>query len=413
LSGLVSAIIPSIIEQHAEEAAFLWLLRDAAVDAPHYARRHLARLDERLEAHIDGLRVAGEAGIEIALEQLARNREPGELFAASVLGLERGDPIEPLVELAETEPEARRGLLGAIGWVAPSRLKATVRAWLGGAPVERFLGLVACSLHRADPHSRLAGYLGDPSPLVRARALRLAGELGRVDLARELVAALDDEECRFWAAFGAGLVGERAAIPVLEEAAERAPDGGRALEVVLRVMDRGAAQSWLRQLTGERRHARRVIRGLGILGDPAAVPWLIGRMADPELARLAGESFSLITGIDLALDDLEGDAPDGFEAGPSDDPAEESVALDPDEDLPWPEPELMGAWWEAHGSRFPAGTRHLLGRPIDEAACAYALDHGYQRQRRAAAYELACARPDAGLPSWRGRVHPRPADPGT
>jgi hypothetical protein len=49
------AVIESIVEQHAEEAAFLWLLRDAAVRAPHYSLKDLADIDERVEAHIDGL----------------------------------------------------------------------------------------------------------------------------------------------------------------------------------------------------------------------------------------------------------------------------------------------------------------------------------------------------------------------
>jgi hypothetical protein len=71
-------IIPRIVEQHAEEAAFLWHLRARAADAPHYVRRHLASLEERIEAHLDGLKVAGEAGFEIALAQLDRYPEPGE-----------------------------------------------------------------------------------------------------------------------------------------------------------------------------------------------------------------------------------------------------------------------------------------------------------------------------------------------
>ncbi len=33
-----STIIESVVEQHAEEAAFLWLQRDVAVRAPHYPR---------------------------------------------------------------------------------------------------------------------------------------------------------------------------------------------------------------------------------------------------------------------------------------------------------------------------------------------------------------------------------------
>ena len=48
-------IIPTIIEQHAEEAAFLWLQRDDAVRDPHYDLNDLAKLDDRVEAHIDGL----------------------------------------------------------------------------------------------------------------------------------------------------------------------------------------------------------------------------------------------------------------------------------------------------------------------------------------------------------------------
>jgi hypothetical protein len=65
-----STVIPVVIEQHAEEAAFHWLLRDAAVRTPHYSLDSLAKLDNRLEAHIDGLCIAGEAGWNICQEQL-------------------------------------------------------------------------------------------------------------------------------------------------------------------------------------------------------------------------------------------------------------------------------------------------------------------------------------------------------
>ena len=48
-----------------------------------------------------------------------------------------------------------------------------------------------------------------------------------------------------------------------------------------------------------------LIQGAGIAGDPSYVPWLIKQMKDLKLTRLAGESFSLITGLDLAYLDLE------------------------------------------------------------------------------------------------------------
>ncbi|MCB2261330.1 MAG: hypothetical protein LGR52_00030 [Candidatus Thiosymbion ectosymbiont of Robbea hypermnestra] len=116
-----------------------------------------------------------------------------------------------------------------------------------------------------------------------------------------------------------------------------------------------------------------------------------------ELARIAGEALSLITGLDLAHEDLEQDAPDDFAAGPSERPEDEEVAPDPDEDLPWPNPEAIQAWWEANGGRFRAGTHYLLGEPVNEAQCHHVLTTGKQRQRQAAALELALLRPEAPL----------------
>ena len=38
----------------------------------------------------------------------------------------------------------------------------------------------------------------------------------------------------------------------------------------------------------------------GAFADPEAIPFLIDQMKVPELARVAGESFSMITGADIA-----------------------------------------------------------------------------------------------------------------
>jgi uncharacterized protein (TIGR02270 family) len=413
-AGSAARIIPHIVEQHAEEAAFLWLLRDAAVDAPHYDLRDLARLDGRVEAHIDGLRVAGDPGWEIALAQLEQHQEAGELFAAGVLALESQDQakIAQVIAVVEAAPEATRGLISSLGWLRPEGLRGLVKSFLDDtSPVRRMLGLAACSVHRVDPHSYLARLLTDDATTVRARALRLAGELGRADLNQELREALrdPDETCRFWAAWSAGLIGGRGpAIPILKQHAEGTGIfKWRALDLVLRIMAQTEAMASLRGLNSDPRHARLAVTACGIIGDPAFVPWLIGRMAIPELARAAGESFSMITGVDLAYDDLEKDAPEGFQAGPTDNPADDNVALDPDENLPWPDPALIQGWWQDNGARFPAGTRHLLGLPLSAEACQHALATGFQRQRRAAAFELALAPPTPPLLNWRQPKYPQ------
>jgi hypothetical protein len=51
-----------VVQQHAEETAFLRNVRSVLVAAPHVKLLHLRRLDDRLAAHLDGLAVAGEFG---------------------------------------------------------------------------------------------------------------------------------------------------------------------------------------------------------------------------------------------------------------------------------------------------------------------------------------------------------------
>jgi uncharacterized protein (TIGR02270 family) len=409
----LARVLEYIVEQHAENAAFLWLLRDKAVDAPHYKRHHLARLDERIEANLDGLRVAGEDGWRIAMAELARHQEAGELFAAGVLALESGDleRIEPLAALADKVVEARRGFSGAIGWVQAHRLKPIVRRWLHDAePFVRCLGIAACSHHRVDPGSRLADWLTDPSPDVRARACRLAAELGRVDLHESIAAMVQngDGAARDWAAWSAGLLGDARMLHDLETvAAGDGPVAGRALEVVARRSPHERIGAWIRRLSRDPATRRLAVRAVGALGDTAAIPWLLDRMSEPALARIAGESFSLITGADLAQLDLDGEAPGGLTIGPTDDSADENVALDPDEDLPWPDPKKVAAWWTANTTHVAGIGRRLMGEPVGLEAFERAWREGYQSQRRAAAYGLAVAQPRSALREWRSRVTAR------
>ena len=62
-----------------------------------------------------------------------------------------------------------------------------------------------------------------------------------------------------------------------------------------------------------------------------------------------------------------GEWPEGFEAGPTDAPEDENVGMDPDEDLPWPKPEALHAWWKNRQGQFRPGTRYLLGKPMSRA----------------------------------------------
>jgi uncharacterized protein (TIGR02270 family) len=181
------------------------------------------------------------------------------------------------------------------------------------------------------------------------------------------------------------------------------PRADRALDLVIRRLDVPQANAWLRDFAKLPDRQRSVMRATGVIGDPRYVPWLIERMADPATARLAGESFSMITGLDLAYRDLDRRPPADFQSGPNDDPADENVALDEDENLPWPDPARIGAWWTANRSRFATGTAYFLGTPKASADWLEALSDAFQRQRHAAALELAIRQPDKAMFEVRAR----------
>ena len=395
-------IIKPIIEQHAENASSLWLQRDWAMREPHYSLKDLAHLDDRLEAHIDGLRIAGDKGWEICKQALSLN-EPGEVFAAAVLAFEGedGKRIEEVVKVALAEPENWRALISAIGWLSD----ADYQRWMPGLFKAndlsyRRLAIAASVVHRLDSESALAIAIDDPDPVFQARALRAVGELKRRDLLPVLQQKFksDDPSCQFWAAWSVVLLRDKAALEILKtfataDSAFLEP----ALQLMLRVMDVPSATKWLSDFTQSPEVLRHAVIGAGIIGDPLYIPWLINLMGVPEVARVAGESFSMITGVDLAYDDLDGEWPEGFEAGPTENPEDEDVAMDSDEDLPWPEPSLIQAWWEKNKNPFRVGTRYLVGKPVTVEHCLHILKTAYQRQRRAAALELALLQKDEPL----------------
>jgi uncharacterized protein (TIGR02270 family) len=237
---------------------------------------------------------------------------------------------------------------------------------------------------------------GDPS--LRARAARAIGELARTDLVPAIQQELNLQNagCSFWAAWAtAFLVGYSKAIQTLQFfVVTPGPFQVRALQLALRRMNKQAALDWISELGRKRETLRLAIVGAGVVGDPAFIRWFIEHMSDPPMARVAGEAFTMITGADLAYLDLDGEKPEGFEAGPTEDPNDDDVEMDEDEWLPWPNPLLIEKWWTRHREEFQPGIRHLVGKPISVDWANQVLRTGRQRQRAAAALELALMNPD-------------------
>jgi uncharacterized protein (TIGR02270 family) len=381
------------------------------VHAPHYDLDDLGRLDERIDANLDGLRIAGQDGLETVLALLGTDTV-GEMFACAVLAFEsvNGKVLSRLSEHLRSAAETERGYLMALGWLDWERLAPWIERMLAAPePMFRRLGLAACGMHRHDPGPALLNGLCDTDPSVLARAARTAAEVRRRDLLPNLRAhcAHPDAACRFWATWATVQMGDQQPLELLRHFAEQPGEFQyRALSVLLAWQERETSIAWIRQWVQNPRHLRIGIQALGLLGDPVCVPWLIQQMSDPPYARVAGEAFSLITGADLTLLDLDLQDPPDFETGPNDDPEDPNVAMDPDENLPWPAPQSIEAWWQANGGQLQVGTRYLLGLAHSEHAFEQVLIRGQQRQRIAAACGLARLRPHEVLfptsaPTWR------------
>ncbi|MEQ1778976.1 MAG: TIGR02270 family protein [Nitrosomonas sp.] len=404
--------IPHIIHQHAEESAILHNIRSRQVFAPHIKLHHLRRIDERIAAHLDGLAVAGDYGLKICEEAL-EDAGVGEVFAATVRAIEANDEnrLDKLFALSNAVPKLQPGLTSAFNWVSAQFLKGVGAKLLNSNDsLKQRVAIDACVLHRVNPGGVLTSLVHHDDIVLRIRALRAAGEMARLDLRSQCEGYLADQDinCRFWAAWTAVLLGNRTnALHVLKQYAGSVnPLQQPALQLLLKVIAMTEAHNLLKRLAVDVANMRNLIVGTGIAGNPFYVPWLIKQMEDPKFARLAGESFSFITGLDLAYLDLERDAPEGAEAEPDEDIENDNVQMDEDDNLPWPDSAKIQAWWDSNGTNFVDDKRYFMGKLVSREHCMLVLKEGFQRQRIAAAQYLSLLDSKMTLfptsvPAWR------------
>ncbi len=406
------AVIPIVLRQHVEEMAVLWHTRLTIVESGAVALRHLARLDARMAAHEDGCVVSGNQAVRILLQELA-DPDPARLFAAAViaLDLEDWDGLKHCLSVAESVPDSAPGLPAALGWVSRQRLTGVVKDLLTSeSTFRRRIGLAACRYHDTDPGPVLRAAVQDSDPDLRAEAFHVAGVLGRRDLLAASTNTSPDEEptVAFRKAVSAVLLGDRnrAQGRLTRIALSQSAGRSAASQLAVQAMTVNASEEFLTQLVDSGETLRTIIRCTGIVGDSRHIPRLIAQMADDRTTRLAGEAFTLITGADLALLDLERKPPENFESGPNDDPDDPNVDMDPDEGLPWPDPDKIEKWWTANASKFQKGQRYFMGAPVTREGCIEVLKNGYQRQRILAAHYLCLLNPGTPLfntsaPAWR------------
>lgn len=402
-----------VFDQFADNASFLWLLRSIAVEQPHFSKEDILELEQRIDAQLDGLMTSIEHSWPVCLEALEL-QEPGETFTAAILAFRSHDvkKIQAAIEAGLANEETEKGLISALGWLPEKLVQSWVEKFLSSKDLNhKYLAVAACSVRRQNPGEALTRIIDRDDcrqhEKLYCRALRLIGEIRRQDLMPYLNATMDSEQADicFWSNWSGILLGNLSSVENLKGfVITDNHHQQKAINIAFRVLPIEQSRLWIAELGKDSNQSRAVIKATGVLGDPHAVNWLISKMELTADSRLAAESFTNITGIDLEQNDLISGNPESLPLHPNDDPDDDDISLDEDENLPWPDAEKIKTIWINHDRNFIAGQRYFMGGNIEPELLKNKLQTAKQRQRHAAALELALIDSNAPLLNTRTKV---------
>ncbi len=404
-----------VVEMHVDEVAFLWLLRSVAVDQPQYSSPEVAAIEERIDKHINALLLHPDLAWTLCQKSM-EFQEAGESFSLAVVAFRSLEvkKIQVAVEMGLTNGKTFKGLVSALGWLEQNVSLGWLKKFVFSKNLDhKHLAIAAYSILRVDPGDILTTLFQREDctghQALHARALRLIGEIKRADLAPVLEESFssEEEDVAFWAIWSSLMLGNRA---VLGQIKPYVITPGqfqiRAVDLAFRVLTIGEARQWIGEMSQVEGQSRIVLRAIMALGDPHAIGWVLQKMKEPELARLAGETFSTITGIDLEQNKLINDIPNLDDQLTLD----ERLDIDDiqeDENLPWPNSEKIAAVWLQYGQQFIAGQRYFMGKVIEMSYLQKIVLVGSQRQRRGAALQMALLRPEEALINIKSKVSGR------
>ena len=361
-----------LIDESFDEASFLWQRWESELSS---LTRNLDEVwswtEDRLHGALDGVRVAGDAAVEILTPSLVSENTAQAAVAAAVLGSRSDAPaIEAVTSaLLTVEGEGLRALIRGLERAGSNpALRAAAAALAGGGPAHA-AGLCRLkAFRRSAIGAELKTAAGGGAPLAHADALAslFYPASGQFDDVIQSALGNPDDAVRL-AAVTAGISRGMAAArdAALRLAREPGPIGGPFLKFVGMF---GTAQDHDIIYGALRVPARQkeAIWALGHVGTARAAESCIAGMKHEPLARACAEAYCWITGAELTRDRLEKvetppDAP-AFE----DDDLDANLVPAADDLWPMPDVEAVRAHWEARREGFAPDVRHAHGIPVSQ-----------------------------------------------
>lgn len=366
-----------IVEEHLDEAEFLWGMWEHSLVAPNYTLDEVADGPEtRLTAHIDGLVVNGPLVARKMLIPALEDEEPDRVSAAAAALLHgpRGSGgLDAVFEAMRELPEQRSPIVRALCCAAAPELLTRVHGLL----LDEDTGLVAAAAEILAFHFQPLGdtlglLLASEAVDARVVALRaIVNELEPGRFMRAVQAGLSDADPRVVdAAIETGVRLRFAA--AWERARTRADEAdGNGAALLLALRGEVSDQEFLLRALGDRKRRLAALWALGFLGTPKAVEASLEWLEDDTAGQLAGEVFTAVTGIDL--EEAEMSLPV--------DEDEEALESRPEDDLPRPNPMVVLQSWMKLRGGFSEGQRYIRGAVRSPSSLLAALTDGQMRRR--------------------------------
>ncbi len=356
-----SSFIVERVRVHAEELAYLWQRRRASRRSPELALHDFTYLAERIEAHLQGMLVAGDS-LGAMFGDALRGDDRDEIFAAAwaLLRSTRPDNARRVLEaFAAAAGPVIDGFADALAMAPLTHTEATLRAALvHGSPAHAAAAALALASHRSlEPASAHFGQLlrhDDPAVATvawRAQVL-LESPLAApsppfAEALRRPVAALRS------AVLDAAVWRGEAWVP---EAVRRlAADGDASALGWCAALCPEDEQDAVLDLLSAQPVPQRVALAAR-LGRPKALAAVLAWMADPDpiLAAAAGQAWERMTG--LSVEGKRTTLPPAADA----DPIEQDFPVE----LWLPDLPRARAQWAENGERWCAGQRWCRGFDI-------------------------------------------------
>ena len=316
-------VLPEIIEQHFDELDFLWEHREANLFSRDWALDDLAAHEECAEAHLDGLRIAGRSGLELASERLTTSGTFGATAATLLLwesGVERARKA-CLSAFRTGEAAVRNGIRIAFRHLAVDDLRAPLLEAATGEAAVAAAAIDVLSFHRvvAPPFESL---LRDADVVVRKQALDASGRSARVtqDVLFESIEH-DAEVIRVAGWRAAAMAG----VPGLASLCRSKATAGDPIAVAfLGVIGADSDLPLLMAGSGQPNVSNASVSALGALGNVTAIPFLLELITDDNVGPAAAAAYKRITGATS----VDGEKP--FPPPPVADGEDEREELPPD-----------------------------------------------------------------------------------